>query len=486
MASASARHQQAPEGAILKVALTALAGSSIEWYDFFIYGTAAALIFPAIFFPEASPLTGTLLSFGTFGVAFIGRPLGGVIFGHFGDKLGRKKALVTALVIMGTATTLIGLLPTVATIGIAAPIILTILRFVQGIAVGGQWGGAVLLAVESAPVNRRGFYGSFAQVGVPVGVILANIVFLVLTLTLGADSAAFQAWGWRIPFLLSIILIGIGLYIQLVLEDTPAFRHLQEAKQGQDEAYIRQIAEQHNKSFEEARAEVQAEREGSPIVEAFRVYWKQIFLAAGAFVAINGNFYIFISFILAYGTNEEILGLPQTTMLAAVLISSVVQVFGLLYFAGLSDRLGRRSLYMAGAILLGVFSFIFWPMVDTGNFILITLALILGNAVFLSMMYGPQAAFYSEIFSTRVRYSGVSLGYQIGSIFGGALAPIIATALLARFNSSTPIAVYMAVLCAITLLCTYLLTETRGADMDEMSAVEREHGTASGVQEPTT
>ena len=475
MASASTG-AQAPERAIRTVALTALAGSSIEWYDFFIYATAAATVFPALFFPGASPLAGTLLSFGTFAVAFIGRPLGGVIFGHYGDKVGRKKVLVIAMLMMGTATTIIGLLPTYATIGVLAPILLTVLRFVQGIAIGGQWGGAVLLATESAPANRRGFYGSFAQVGVPVGVILANLIFLALTLTLGGESAAFQTWGWRIPFLMSVFLIGVGLYIQIKLEDTPAFRHLQEAKERQDEAHVQQIAEQQNKSIEEARAEVQAERGGSPVVEAFRLYWKQIFLAAGAFVAINANFYIFISFIIAYGTNPEVLGLPQSTMLLAVLISSVVQIFALLYFAGLSDKLGRRGVYMAGAALLGVWAFVFWPMVDTGSFILITLALIVGQ-VFLSMMYGPQAAFYSEIFSTKVRYSGASLGYQIGSIFGGALAPFIATALLARFGSATSISVYMAALCAITVVSVYLLTETYQDDMDDA-------GATSGASEP--
>ena len=479
MANANAGTLQPPERTILKVAMTAMAATSIEWYDFFIYGTAAALIFPALVFPEASPLMGTLLSFGTFGVAFIGRPLGGVIFGHFGDKVGRKKVLVIALLLMGAATTLIGVLPTYATLGIWAPIVLTVLRFLQGIAIGGQWGGAVLLATESAPVNKRGFYGSFAQVGVPVGVILANIVFLTVTLTLGADSPAFMSWGWRLPFLGSIILIGIGMYVQLVLEDTPAFRHLQEAKQQRDEAYIRQIAEQHNESIEEARAEIEAEREGSPIIEAFRVYWRQIFLAAGAFLAINANFYIFISFILAYGTNPETLGLSQSTMLWAVLISSIVQIFALLYFAGLSDRFGRRGVYMAGAVLLGVWSFIFWPMVNTGSFLLITLALIIGNSVFLSMMYGPQAAFYSEIFSTRVRYSGASLGYQLGSILGGGVAPFVATALLARFGAAWPIAVYMAAMCAITLVCVYLLTETYESDMDE---VEAAHGASKAAE----
>ncbi|HET7479061.1 MAG TPA: MFS transporter [Rubrobacteraceae bacterium] len=468
MASVSAGAQQAPERDITRVALTACAGSSIEWYDFFIYGTAAALVFPALFFPESSALAGTLLSFSTFAVGFFARPVGGVIFGHFGDRVGRKKALVTALVMMGIATTLIGLMPTYATIGVLAPILLVLFRFIQGLAVGGQWGGAVLLATESAPRNRRGFYGSFAQIGVPVGVILANLLFLLISSTLAPE--AFQAWGWRIPFLMSIVLIGIGLYIQLRLEDTPAFRHLQEYR------------ESHQTEEEREEARLAAEAQRSPIIEAFRDYWKQILLAAGAFVSINANFYIFITFIIAYGTNPDILGLPQTTMLAAVLIASVFQIPALLVFAGYSDRVGRRGIYMLGAALLGAWAFVLWPLANTGSFILISLALVVGQA-FLSMMYGPQAAFYSEIFTTRVRYSGASLGYQIGSIFGGALAPIIATALLAEFGSWVAIAVYQLFLSLVTLVCVFLLTETYQNEMDEVRAATNRR--TAGVQDPT-
>jgi metabolite-proton symporter len=467
MASASADARQSPERAITKVALAACAGSSIEWYDFFIYGTAAALVFPQLFFPESSALAGTLLSFSTFAVGFFARPVGGIVFGHFGDKVGRKKALVTALIMMGVATTLIGLMPTFATIGVLAPIILVLLRFVQGLAVGGQWGGAVLLATESAPSNRRGFYGSFAQIGVPVGVILANLIFLLVSSAL--SPGAFEAWGWRVPFLLSIVLIGIGMYIQLRLEDTPAFRHLEEYRRA------------HQTEEEREQARVAAEARRSPIIEAFRDYWKQILLAAGAFVAINANFYIFITFIIAYGTNPDILGLSQTTMLAAVLIASLFQIPALLFFAGFTDRVGRRGVYMLGAVLLGVWSFVFWPLVNTGTFVLITAGLVVGQ-LFLSMMYGPQAAFYAEIFSTRVRYSGASLGYQIGSIFGGALAPIIATALFAEFGSWFAIAVYMAALCAVTCLCVFLLTETYQTDMDDVEADER---STAEVREPT-
>jgi metabolite-proton symporter len=466
MSSASVR-QESPEGAIRKVALAACAGSSIEWYDFFIYGTAAALVFPQLFFPESNALAGTLASFATFSVGFFARPVGGIIFGHFGDKVGRKKALVTALLMMGVATTAIGLMPTYNSIGVLAPIILVLLRFVQGLAVGGQWGGAVLLATESAPANRRGFYGSFAQVGVPVGVILANLLFLLVNALVAPE--AFASWGWRIPFIMSIVLIGIGMYIQLRLEDTPAFRHLQEYRESQ-------MTEEER---EEARLAEEARR--SPIIDAFREYPKEIALAAGAFIAINANFYIFITFIIAYGTNPDILGLEQSTMLAAVLIASVFQIPALLYFAGLTDRVGRRGIYMAGAVLLGVWSFVFWPLVNTESFILITVGLVVGQ-VFLSMMYGPQAAFYAEIFTTRVRYSGASLGYQIGSIFGGALAPLIATYLLSQFGTWVAIAAYMALVCAITFVSVFFLTETYQNEMDDVGLAERG---SSELREPT-
>jgi metabolite-proton symporter len=467
MANAGAVNQEAPERSILKVALTALAGSSIEWYDFFIYGTAAALVFPNLFFPGFGDTGATILSYSTFAVAFIGRPVGGLIFGHFGDKFGRKRALVTALVLMGTGTTAIGLLPGYATIGIAAPILLVTLRFLQGICIGGQWGGAVLLATESAPAEKRGFYGSFAQIGVPVAVLISNIIFLVIAATLG--DGALVAWAWRIPFLLSVLLIGLGLYIQLKLEDTPAFRHLQEYR------------EQHQSEEERREAE---EAAGSPVWEVLKTYPKEIALAAGAFIAINANFYILITYILDYATAE--VGLPQSTVLTAVLISSVAGLLAIGGFAALSDVIGRRIPYMAGAALLGLWGlFAFWPLVDSGNPGLLVLALVLGQ-VFLSMMYGPQAAFYSEIFTTKVRYSGASMGYQIGSVFGGALAPIIATALLAATGTSFAVGAYMAVVCAITGVCAFLLSETYGRSMDETDEASRERGPAAGVQEPTT
>jgi metabolite-proton symporter len=466
MANASAVNQQAPERSILKVALTALAGSSIEWYDFFIYGTAAALVFPGLFFPGFGETAGTILSYSTFAVGFVARPVGGIIFGHFGDKFGRKRALVTALVLMGVGTTIIGLMPGYATIGILAPILLVTLRFLQGVCIGGQWGGAVLLATESAPREKRGFYGSFAQMGVPLAVLISNIIFLIIAASLG--DGALVAWAWRIPFLLSVLLIALGLYIQLKLEDTPAFRHLQEYR------------EEHQSDEERREA---AEAAGSPVWEVLRTYPKEIALAAGAFIAINANFYILITYILDYATAE--VGLPQSTVLTAVLISSVAGLMAIAGFAALSDVVGRRLPYMAGAVLLGLWAlFAFWPLVDSGNPGALVLALVLGQ-VFLSMMYGPQAAFYSEIFTTRVRYSGASMGYQIGSVFGGALAPIIATSLLAATGTSFSVGAYMAVVCAITGICTFLLAETYGRSVDEIEEASREREPAASVQEPT-
>lgn len=447
--STAGSEEQRDERDVFRVATVAAVAASIEWYDFFIYGTAAALVFPALFFPGQSAVAGALLSFATFGVGFLARPVGGVIFGHYGDLIGRKKTLVAALVMMGIASTLIGLLPTYAVIGVAAPILLVVLRFLQGVAVGGQQGGVVLLAAEGAPPRRRGFYGSFASVGAPGGVVLANLTFLLVTATV--SPAAFQSWGWRVPFLVSLLLIGLGIYIQLRLEDTPAFKRLQEARKAPAP-----------KPEEGAGGAAPARR--SPVLEVFRLYPRQIALSAGAYLAINMTYYVFITFVISYGTKT--LKLSQTTVLTAVLIASAVQLVTLPAAGAVSDRFGRRGVFMAGAVLLGVFSFVFWPMVDTASFPLILVALVIGLGIFHSMMYGPQPAFFAETFSTSVRYSGVSLGIQIGSVVGGAFAPLIATALLAEFGSSLAIGVYMAAACAITLVSVLLLTETHRSDID--------------------
>ena len=438
-----------------KVAGTALAGTSIEWYDFFIYGTAAALIFPTAFFPADMPATVALIaSFSTFAVGFIARPLGGIIFGHYGDRVGRKQTLVAALLNMGGGTTLIGLLPTYETIGIFAPLLLVLLRFIQGLAIGGQWGGAMLLVTESAPSNRRGYYGAFAQAGAPMGVILANLAFLAIGATMSDD--AFLAWGWRLPFLASVILIGISMYVQLHLEETPAFKELEAIK-------LRKRAEGSIKAVSEVVDPSEVNLDRSPILEALRIYPMRIALAAGAFISIQVTFYILIAFVVAYGTNESGLGLPRSTMLSAVLIASVVQLAVQFQAASYSDRHGRRGVYLAGAALLGIWAFALFPLIDTGNFFLIVIA-ISGGLSFMAMQYGPQAAFYTELFSTQVRYSGASLGYQIGAILGGAFAPTIAVLLWKEFGI-VYVSVYIAIAALVTIGSVYMLTETSGKDI---------------------
>ena len=428
-----------------KVAMTALAGTSIEWYDFFLYATAAALVFPSAFFPESTPTMGLILSFGTFAFGFIARPLGGIIFGHWGDRVGRKKTLVIALVMMGIASTLIGLLPTYGTIGIAAPILLSVLRFTQGLAIGGQWGGAMLLVTESAPHDQRGYYGAFAQAGAPVGVILANLAFIIISATVSNEF--FLEWGWRIPFIASIALIGISMYVQLHMEDTEAFKELEALKnQRHAEADVKPI-------------------QRSPVLEALIKYPKRIALAAGAFLSIQVTFYILIGFVLAYGGDPGGAALSRDTMLFAVLIASALQIPTQFWAASYSDRNGRKGIFMVGAVLTAIWAFALFPLIDTGNFFLIVLG-IGGGLVFLGMMYGPQAAFFTELFSTEVRYSGASLGYQIGAILGGAFAPTIATLLWKEYDIVW-VSVYIAIASLLSLLSVVMLTETYKSSLND-------------------
>ena len=429
------------ESNIRKVALTSLSGTSIEWYDFFLYGAAAGLVFPKLFFGEVDPTTALILSFLTFAAGFIARPVGGIIFGHFGDIVGRKKTLVIALMLMGIASTMIGLLPTYETIGIAAPLLLTFLRFCQGIAIGGQWGGAMLLVTESAPKNRRGFYGAYAQAGAPVGVILANIAFIsVSSLTTEED---FLSWGWRIPFLISFVLVIISMYIQLRLEDTRAFKEL-EASKSAEPVEKRQI-------------------KSSPILEALRRYPGRISLAAGAFLSIQVTFYILVAFILAYGVQTT--DLSRNDILMAVLIGSAIMVPMQFVFSDYSDKNGRKGIFMTGAVLTGLWAFALFPLIDTGSFYLVILG-VSGGLMFLGMMYGPQAAFFAELFSTDVRYSGASLGYQIGAIIGGSFAPTIATLLWKNYDIFW-VSVYIAFASLASLLSVYFLTETYQKDLNE-------------------
>ena len=422
-----------------RVAMTSLAGTSIEWYDFFLYGTAAAVIFPKAFFPQELPtMVLLIISFSTLAVGFLARPLGGIIFGHFGDRIGRKRTLVVALMMMGVATTLIGFLPTYASIGIAAPLLLVALRFIQGLAIGGQWGGAMLLVTESAPSDQRGWYGAYAQAGAPMGVILANLAFIGVSSSMSDE--AFMDWGWRLPFIASIVLIGISMYIQLKIEDTEAFRSLSDAQSADDKPA--------------------ATAQRSPVVEAIRKYPKRIMLAAGAFLSVQVTFYILIAFVIAYGMNSPSVELSRDTMLTAVLVAAAIMVPTQFYFSGLSDRIGRKNVYRWGAILTGIWGFILFPLIDTGDPMMIGFAITMG-LLFLGMQYGPQAAYFTELFSTEVRHSGASLGYQIGAILGGALAPTIAVLLWNEFGIFY-VSVYIAIAALLTLWSLSQLEETKG------------------------
>src|SRR5215212_6947685 len=415
-----------------KVVVASLIGTSLEWYDFFIYGTAAALVFNKLFFPSFDPLVGTLLAFTTYAVGFIARPVGGIVFGHYGDRLGRKQVLVATLILMGVATFAIGLLPTYASIGVWAPILLVTLRFLQGLGLGGEWGGAVLMTMESGDPNRRGFNASWPQVGVPLGLLLANgVLSLMGVLT---NEPAFLSWGWRVPFLLSGLLVLVGLWIRMTIAESPLFREV-----------------------EESHAQA-----GAPILEVLRRYPKQVLLAVGARVGVDVAFYTFVLFITTYVATY--LKLPRNYALNAVLIAAAVQVALIPLFGSLSDRFARRPVYLAGAIGAAVWVFVFFILLDTGQFWLIVLAAVVA-LVFHAAMYGPQAAFISEMFPTRVRYTGASMGYQLAGIIGGALAPIISVALLDRYDTSIAVSIYAVAMLLVTIICVLLAPETSKIDL---------------------
>ncbi|MHA5047611.1 MFS transporter [Streptomyces sp. SD15] len=426
-------------GGIGRIVAASLIGTTIEWYDFFLYGSAAALVFNTLFFPSVDPLVGTLIAFITYAIGFAARPLGGIVFGHYGDKIGRKKLLVVSLLMMGGATFAMGLLPTYDTIGVGAPILLTVLRLVQGFALGGEWGGAVLIVSEHGGEKHRGFWASWPQAGAPGGNLLATGVLALLAAF--QSEAAFQSWGWRVPFLLSGVLVLIGLWIRISVSESPVFL----AAQAKAEA-----------------AAAQGVKEKAPVVEVFRRSWREVLSAIGTRFGENISYYILTSFLLVYVTVH--LGLPKSTALNAVLIGSAVHFVTIPLWGALSDRIGRRPVTLIGSVGMAAWAFAFFGLVDSTSFPVITLAVTVGLLLH-GAMYGPQAAFISEMFDTRVRYSGASMGSQLASIVAGALAPIIAVELLKDYGSSAPISIYLCAAAVITTITVAITRETRGRDL---------------------
>ncbi|MDA9430583.1 MFS transporter [Bradyrhizobium sp. CCBAU 51627] len=415
-------------------------GTAIEWYDFFLYSTVTGLVFAKLFFPNSDPWVGTLEAFAIYAVGFVARPIGAAIFGHFGDRIGRKSTLIATLLLMGLATAAVAVVPTYASIGIWGAVILTVLRFVQGVGVGGEWGGSVLMSMEWARNDQsRGLIASWPQFGVPCGLFLANLAVLAFSQMAGDQ---FLAWGWRIPFALSIILVAVGLYIRLGILETPVFSKLV--------------------------AERQVDR--TPMLTVIREYPKEILLSAFARMSEQAPFYIFTAFVFSYGIGT--LHVSRDFLLTAVLSASVLSFVSIPLCGHISDQIGRKNMYMLGAAATGIFGFIYFAMLNTGSPTIIFLAIIL-SLIPHDMQYGPQAALIAESFTGRLRYSGSSLGYQLASVIAGGPAPLIATWLFGTFHSATAIALYIAICAVMTLVATAMMTDYTGKDINAVGAHAR-------------
>ncbi|AQQ52201.1 MFS transporter [Planococcus lenghuensis] len=423
-----------------RVLVASLVGSSIEWFDYFLYGTVAALVFNELFFVNEDPTVGLLLAYASFALAFFIRPFGGVIFSHIGDRIGRKKTLVLTLSLMGIATFGMGLLPTYQAIGIWAPILLVTLRLIQGLGIGGEWGGALLLAVEYAPAEKRGLFGSIPQMGVTIGMLMGTIALWVMTLL---PDGAFISWGWRVPFILSALLVVFGLWIRKGIDETPEFKKVQES----------------------------GDIPKLPIVDTFKFHWREVLIAVGAKVVETAPFYIFSTFVVSYATAN--LGFSRTSVLAAVMIATVVTTILIPIMGALSDRVGRKKLYIAGAVGMALFAFPYFWLVHQGSVALLIIATVLGLGVIWAPITAVLGTMFSEIFEAKVRYTGISLGYQIGAAVAGGTAPLVATALLVRFdNSYVPVAVYIIFTALISLVAIWAVKDHKSQPLVEQVIVK--------------
>ena len=434
--------QESQRTQVRRAAVASAIGTTIEWYDFFLYNTAAALVFPHLFFPASSAYAGAMQSFATYAVGFAARPVGAAIFGHWGDRIGRKATLIITLLVMGISSAIVGILPGTATIGVLAPLSLVLLRVVQGIAIGGEWSGSVLLAMEWGDQEKRGLLGSFAQIGVPVGLVLGTGGMTLLSATLSPD--AFNSWGWRIPFLASLVLVAVGLAIRLKIRETPMF-----AKMVVEQRVVR-----------------------TPVMQVIRHHWREILLSAGTRFSEQLPFYLFTTYVLIYVVSRPSHEFSKTFVLYAVLVGAVCELAAIPYFSNLSDRVGRKRVYLTGAVLMGLIAFPYFAVLTHGGHALVFITIVLSLIVH-AMQYGPQAAMIGESFPTHLRYGGAGLGYQLASIFAGGPAPLLATWLLHETGTPYSISVYIVVAAMITVACVLALPDRSRVNIEDAAVYSR-------------